>query len=102
MLRHGFLGWRSSTVRVRESSPNLPSLDARARRGTRVRRPTVLGAPAANKAIDSVQGGFWEAYRWVQRIGVTILDEGILNNIENGVDAGLNVLRATPAEEIVD
>jgi len=69
---------------------------------TRLRRPTVLGAPATNKVIDSVQVGVWETYLWVQRVGVEILDEGILNGIENGVDSGLNALRRTPAEEIVD
>lgn len=68
----------------------------------RVRKPTVLGAPAANKMIDSVQTGVWETYRWVQRIGVQILDETILNGIENGVDSTINAFRCPPAEEIVD
>lgn len=69
---------------------------------TKVRRPTVLGAPAANKVIDSVQRGFWETYLWAQRVGVEILDEGILNGIENGVDSTMNAFRSTPAEEVVD
>jgi hypothetical protein len=68
----------------------------------RTRQRTVLGAPATNSVIDGVQAGFWEAYRWVQRVGVQLLDEGLLNGIENGVDSSINAFRATPAETIVD
>ena len=69
---------------------------------TRTRHHTVLGAPAANSVIDSVQGGFWEAYRWGQRVIAELLDEVILNNVENGVDSAVNAFRSTPAEVIVD
>lgn len=79
-------------------------------RGTRLddklsmkfRRSTVLGAPATNKVIDSVQGGFWEVYRFGQRVLVQLLDEVVLNGIENGVDSTINSFRYTPAEIIVD
>jgi len=63
---------------------------------------TVLGAPATNSVIDSVQGGFWEVYRFGSRVGVFVLDELLLNGIENGVDSTINVFRATPAEVIVE
>ncbi|MBI3865275.1 MAG: alkaline phosphatase family protein [Planctomycetia bacterium] len=68
----------------------------------RAHRRTVLGAPVTNKVIDSVQGGFWEAYRWVSRLGIEILDEMLLNNIENGVDSAVNAFRKVPSEVIVE
>ncbi len=68
----------------------------------RVRQRTVLGAPAANSVIDGAQSGFWEAYRFSQRLGLQLLDEGLLNGIENGVDSSINAFRSTPAEVIVD
>jgi arylsulfatase A-like enzyme len=68
----------------------------------RVHRQTVLGSQATNTVIDSVQGGFWEAYRWLSRIGVQIVDEMLLGNIENGVDGSINAFRVTPPEVIVD
>lgn len=68
----------------------------------RVHRRTVLGSRATNKVIDSVQGGFWEGYRWVSRIGVQIVDELLLNNIENGIDGSINAFRVTQPEVIVD
>jgi hypothetical protein len=68
----------------------------------RVHRRTVLGSPATNKVIDSVQGGFWEGYRWLSRKGLRLLDEMLLNNIENGVDGSINAFRTTPPEVIVD
>ncbi len=69
---------------------------------TRTRHRTVLGAPATNTVIDSVQSGFWEAYRFGQRIGVTLIDEILLNGIENGVDTTINAFRSTPAEVRVE
>ena len=69
---------------------------------TRTHHRTVLGAPATNTVIDSVQTGFWEVYRFGQRIGVQLVDEILLNGIENGVDRTINVFRSTPAEVIVE
>jgi hypothetical protein len=69
---------------------------------TRTHHRTVLGSPATNSVIDSVQKGFWETYRFAQRIVVQILDEMVLNGIENGVDSTINVFRSTPAEVIVE
>jgi hypothetical protein len=68
----------------------------------RTRHRTVLGAPATNTVIDSVQSGFWEVYRFGQRVGVQLIDEVLLNGIENGVDSTINAFRATPAEVIVE
>src|SRR5262245_4263971 len=69
---------------------------------TRTRHRTVLGAPATNSVIDHIQSGFWETYRFAQRLIVQIVDELVLNNIENGVDSTINVFRTTPAEIIVE
>jgi hypothetical protein len=69
---------------------------------TRTHHRTVLGAPATNTVIDNMQKGFWEAYRFLSRTGVFLLDEVLLNGIENGVDSGVNAFRSTPAEQIVE
>lgn len=69
---------------------------------TKARKRSVLGAPVTNTVIDTVQGSFWELYRFAQRLIVQLLDEVVLNNIENGVDATVNSVRSTPAEVIVD
>jgi len=68
----------------------------------KVHRNSVLGSRATNTVIDSIQGGFWEGYRWLSRVGVQIVDELLLNNIENGVDGSINAFRTTPAEVIVE
>ncbi|MBI5760715.1 MAG: hypothetical protein HZA46_19525, partial [Planctomycetales bacterium] len=59
---------------------------------------SVLGAPLANRVIDGTQKGFWETYRFAQRVVVEVLDERILNGIENGVDSAINAPRRTPEE----
>jgi arylsulfatase A-like enzyme len=59
---------------------------------------TVLGAPATNTIIDTVQGSVWEIYRFSQRILIQVLDEVVLNGIEDGVDMTINAFRTTPAE----
>jgi hypothetical protein len=96
------------------SSGNIKRLDSVVdwlqERGTRLddklanrtHHRTVLGAPATNTVIDTMQSGFWEAYRFGQRIGVTLIDEILLNGIENGVDSTINAFRSTPAEVIVE
>jgi hypothetical protein len=62
----------------------------------------VLGAPATNTVIDTVQGSIWEVYRLSQRIMIKVLDEIVLNGIENGVDSTVNAFRTTPAEVTVE
>jgi arylsulfatase A-like enzyme len=61
-------------------------------------KSSVLGAPLANRVIDGTQKGFWETYRFAQRVVVEVLDERILNGIENGVDSAINAPRRTPEE----
>lgn len=63
---------------------------------------SVIGTPATNIVIDTVQGSFWEIYRFAQRVLVEILDETVLNGVENGVDSTINIMRSTPAEIVVD
>jgi len=68
----------------------------------RARRRQEAGEPPRRSNVDAVQSGFWETYRWVQRLGMRAVDELLLNGIENGVDSTVNSLRTTPAETIVD
>ena len=67
-----------------------------------VGRTSVIAMPVTNRAVDGVQGTFWELYRFAQRLLVEILDETILNGVENTLDAGLNATRATPSERTVE
>ncbi|MFN0051679.1 MAG: alkaline phosphatase family protein [Planctomycetales bacterium] len=69
---------------------------------SRTHHRSVLGAPAANTVIDTVQGSVWEVYRFAQRVLVQVLDEVVLNGIENGVDSTINNFRTTPREIIVE
>lgn len=69
---------------------------------TKTRHRTVLGAPATNTVIDTVQGTVWEVYRFAQRIIVQVVDEVVLNGVENGVDKSINTFRSTPAEIVVE
>lgn len=67
-----------------------------------VGRNSVIATPVTNRAVDGVQGTFWELYRFAQRLLVEILDETILNGVENTLDAGLNATRSTPSERPVE
>ena len=71
-------------------------LDEKIARPTRHR--SVLGTRFANPVIDGAQVGFWEGYRFAQRVVAEVVDERIINGFENSVDATLNMTRATPAE----
>lgn len=57
---------------------------------------------AADRAVDIGQEGFWEAYRFGQRLIIQTLDETILNGIENTVDQAINSISQEPAEIVVD
>ena len=57
---------------------------------------------AADRAVDVGQDGFWEAYRFGQRLIVQALDEAILNGIENTVDQTINSISQEPAEILVE
>ena len=52
--------------------------------------------------MDLTQAGFWELWRYTQRIIVQVLDETILNGIEDNADRTMNSLRAKPAEIVVE
>lgn len=55
-----------------------------------------------DKAVDAGQAGFWELYRFGQRLIVQTLDESILNGIENAVDQSVNSFGQEPAEIVVE
>lgn len=63
-----------------------------------VGRDHLPGVPHVHRAIDSVQGAFWEVYRFGQRIVVELVDETLLNGLENRTDRTINAFRAIPAE----
>ena len=63
---------------------------------------TILGSPATNTVIDTVQGSAWEVYRFSQRLVMTLLDDVVLNGIENSVDSSVNAFRTTPSEVVVE
>jgi hypothetical protein len=64
-------------------------------------RETLPGSPHIHAGIDGVQGGFWEVYRFTQRLVVQVLDETIINGIENSADRTMNSFREQPSEIIV-
>ncbi len=49
-------------------------------------------------AVDGTQLGFWEIYRFSQRLLVQVLDETVLNSLENGVDRTINHFDRLPSE----
>jgi len=65
-------------------------------------RTSLPGERVVHGAVDGAQAGFWEVYRFVQRVVVEVLDENILNGIENGTDRVLNQNRRQPAEVVVE
>jgi hypothetical protein len=65
-------------------------------------RSDFLGHRYLHGFVDCTQEGFWEAYRFSQRIVVELLDETALNSLENGVDRTINHFHKLPAEIIVD
>jgi hypothetical protein len=59
----------------------------------------VPGSKQVHGTVDTVQGTFWEIYRFAQRVVVQLLDETVLNGIENQSDQAINAFRRLPAEE---
>jgi arylsulfatase A-like enzyme len=55
-----------------------------------------------NRILDGTQTGFWEVYRFGQRITVKAIDETLLNGIENVADRAINSINREPAEIIVE
>ena len=70
--------------------------------GERVGRVRTPRSRLLNQAIDATQFGFWEVFRFAQRIVVQLLDETVLNGVENSTDKAVNTLRRVPAEIVVD
>ncbi len=73
--------------------------------GRRVAKPigreSLPGARFTHAAVDGVQVGFWEIYRFAQRVVVEVLDETLLNGLENNTDKAINRFRQQPAEVVV-
>ncbi len=65
-------------------------------------REHLPGATVFHGAIDGTQNGFWEAYRFAQRVLIEVLDESILSGLEDRTDGLVNGLRRQPAETLVD
>lgn len=61
-------------------------------------RPQLPVLGQLNRGIDQLQTGFWEVYRFGQRVSAELLDEVVLNGVENQIDAALNLGRNIPAE----
>lgn len=55
-----------------------------------------------HSGIDTAQKGFWELYRFGQRLVAQVLDESILNSLEDGTDRVINRFRMRPAEIVVE
>jgi arylsulfatase A-like enzyme len=55
-----------------------------------------------NRTVDAVQHGFWETYRFGQRVVIHLVDERLLNGVENGTDRVLNAFRRIPSEVTID
>lgn len=67
-----------------------------------LRRDSLPLTEPVNRGVDAVQHGFWETYRFGQRVVIHLVDERLLNGIENGADRMLNSLRRIPAEIVIE
>jgi hypothetical protein len=63
-------------------------------------RDALPGTPVVHGAIDGVQAGGWELYRFSQRVAVQVLDEMLINRTEDTIDRVINVPRRQPAEVV--
>ena len=66
--------------------------------GRGLKRETVPIARPVNRSIDAAQTGFWELYRFGQRVVIKLVDEQMLTGLEKGTDRMLNAFRRVPAE----
>lgn len=62
----------------------------------------IPGSRTLHRTIDVTQMGFWELYRFAQRVIIQVLDETVINGIENGVDHTVNSFRRIPPEVLVE
>ncbi len=60
------------------------------------------GSQHVHQTIDTAQLGFWELYRFTQRLLIEFLDEMLLNGFEDHTDRVMNSFRALPSEVIVN
>lgn len=61
-------------------------------------RESLPGTRPVNKTVDLAQRGFWEVYRFGQRIVIKVMDESVLNGIEDQTGRMLNAMRPVPNE----
>ena len=64
-------------------------------------RDSLPGTPIVHGIVDGAQDGFWELYRFAERVIVGLLDETVINGIENNTDRAINSFHRQPAEVIV-
>lgn len=62
----------------------------------------LTGTRLLHAGVDTAQSGFWELWRFTQRVIVQVLDETVLNGIEDNADRTINAFRAGPAEIVVE
>lgn len=63
--------------------------------------PVLRQLETVGRGVDAVQAGFWETYRFGQRLVMSVLDERILNGIENRTDRVINSFDKVPSESLV-
>ena len=63
-----------------------------------VGRETLPGSGAVHGTIDTAQRGFWEIYRFAQRVAIQVVDETVLSGIEDQTDRTVNTWHTLPAE----
>ena len=63
------------------------------------RHPVLAGV---SSSIDIFQNIFWETYLLTQRVVFSLLEEGVMNNLENTADRSINSFREHPAEIVID
>ncbi|HUG92002.1 MAG TPA: hypothetical protein VML55_14280, partial [Planctomycetaceae bacterium] len=97
---------QTSAGNLRRADAALDWLQARSRCVDRrlaapLGRDALPGTPLVHGAIDGVQAGVWELYRFGQRVAAEVLDERLMNRTEDTLDRAINVPRRQPSEVIV-
>ena len=96
---------QTSAGNLRRLDAGVNWLQARSRTidrqlATPLGRDALPGTPVVHGAIDGVQAGGWELYRFSQRVAVQVLDEMLINRTEDTLDRLINVPRRQPAEVV--
>ncbi len=76
------------------------NLDARVAK--KVGRSSLPGSDKIHRTVDNSQVGFWELYRFAQRVVIEVVDETILSGLEDGTDKAINAFRSIPSEVTVE